>query len=88
VTSLTLSPWFCSAGSRLPLPLGSVFCPDWRNAMWDYEWLGYGLTITAPCGKDIFMQGEEASELHDRLEAMSPEEVQAELSEYDVLLDD
>jgi hypothetical protein len=56
--------------------------------MWDYDWLGYGLTITAPCGKDIFLQGEEASDLYDRLEAMSPEEVQMELSEYDVLLED
>jgi hypothetical protein len=56
--------------------------------MWDYDWLGYGLTITAPCGKDIFLQGEEASELCDRLEAMSADEVQVELSAYDVLLED
>lgn len=56
--------------------------------MWDYEWLGYGLTITAPCGKDIFLQGEEASELYDRLEEMTSEEVQLELSGYDVLLDE
>jgi hypothetical protein len=57
--------------------------------MWEYEWLGYGLTITAPCGKDFFMQGDEASELHDRLEACSTDqEVQDILCDYDVLLDD
>lgn len=57
--------------------------------MWSYEWLGYGMTVTAPCGKDFFMQGEEASELYDQLEACSTdEEVQAILSQYDVLLED
>ena len=58
-------------------------------AEWSYEWLGYGLTITAPCGKDFFLQGDEASELHDTLEACSTDqEVQDILSEYDVLLDE
>jgi len=80
--------WFCSAVRVLPAN-GSVFFPDWRNAMWEYEWLGYGLTITSPCGKDFFMQGDEASELHDRLEACSTDqEVQDILCDYDVLLDE
>lgn len=39
--------------------------PDHR---YDYEWHGYGMTITTPAGT-CFLQGEEASELHDRLEA-------------------
>ena len=57
--------------------------------MWEYDWLGYGLTITAPCGKDFFLQGEEASALHDELEACSTDqEVQDILSQYDVLLED
>ena len=56
--------------------------------MWSYEWLGYGLTITAPCGKDIFLQGDEASQLHDELEACeTDEQLQDMLGEYDVLFD-
>lgn len=50
--------------------------------------MGYGLTITAPCGKDIFLQGDEAGELYDQLEACeADEQVQAILGEYGVLLE-
>jgi hypothetical protein len=55
----------------------------------DYDWLGYGLRITWD-GGDLFMQGEEASELHDQLEACeTQEEVDLILSEYaDVIEED
>ena len=56
--------------------------------MWDYEWLGYGLVISSPDGKEIFLQGEEASQLHDELEECSYEEFQERLSEYSVLLEE
>lgn len=58
------------------------------SSEWSYEWLGYGLTITAPCGKDIFLQGDEASELYDQLEACeTDQQVQDILGEYGVLLE-
>lgn len=51
--------------------------------MYDYEWLGYGLEITTPAGT-CFLQGEEADELHDRLEAIESAEVlEAVLSDYE-----
>lgn len=57
--------------------------------MWYYEWLGYGLVIYSPDGKEIFLQGDEASQLHDELEACSSsDEFQNRLSEYSVLLED
>ena len=57
--------------------------------MWDYEWLGYGLVISSPDGKEIFLQGEEASQLHDELEACESDDVlQNALSEYSVLLEE
>ncbi len=33
----------------------------------DYNWLGYGLTLTCD-GQEVFLQGEEGCELHDQLE--------------------
>lgn len=56
--------------------------------MWDYDWLGYGLLLIAPCGQTVFLQGEDASQLHDELEALSSDEIQNLLSEYSVLLED
>lgn len=57
--------------------------------MWDYDWLGYGLLLIAPCGQTVFLQGEEASQLHDELEACESAEVlQYALSEYSVLLEE
>ena len=53
-----------------------------------YEWQGIGLKIVFPCGGDVFIQGEEGSELHDQLEACeNDEQVEAILSEYSVLLE-
>ena len=47
-----------------------------------YEWLGYGLEIETPNGS-IFLQGEEASELHDQLEAcQTDEEIELILCDY------
>lgn len=57
--------------------------------MWDYDWLGYGLTITSPCGKEFFLQGDEASELYDQLEACTTDkQTQAILSQYEVLCEE
>lgn len=51
--------------------------------MYDYDWLGYGLVITWP-GGSVFMQGDEASELYDQLEACTEDEqVQLLLSGYE-----
>ena len=56
--------------------------------MYEYEWLGYGLEITGPEGS-CFLQGDEASELHDQLEAITDDEtLQAVLSEYSVVMGD
>jgi hypothetical protein len=55
-----------------------------------YEWVGIGLLITDfETGRDVFLQGEEGSDLHDDLEDCETEElVQAILSEYSVLFED
>lgn len=39
----------------------------------DYDWLGYGLLLKFDNGT-VFLQGDEASELHDQLEACTTEE--------------
>ena len=39
----------------------------------DYDWLGYGLLLKFDHGT-VFLQGDEASELHDQLEACEDEE--------------
>ena len=50
--------------------------------MADYDWLGYGLLLKFDNGT-VFMQGDEASELHDQLEACGTgEEIDLLLSEY------
>lgn len=55
--------------------------------MYEYEWLGYGMTISGPEG-EVFMQGDEASELYDQLEAIEDDEVlQAVLSEYATVME-
>ena len=56
--------------------------------MYDYEWLGYGLVLKLG-GGEVFLQGEEASELHDQLEACGTEaELEALLGEYEVLCEE
>ena len=55
---------------------------------YDYNWQGYGLTLQFPNGKDAFLQGEEASELHDQLESCeTKEQVEMIISEYEVLVE-
>lgn len=39
----------------------------------DYDWLGYGLLLKFAHGT-VFLQGDEASELHDQLEACTTDE--------------
>ena len=54
-----------------------------------YEWLGYGIKLTLNEGRNIFLQGEEASAMHDALEGCeTDEEVEALVSEYSVLCED
>jgi hypothetical protein len=54
---------------------------------YSYEWLGYGLEITGPEGS-CFMQGDEASQLHDELEAIEDDEtLQIVLGEYSVVME-
>ena len=55
-----------------------------------YEWVGIGLLITDfETGRDVFIQGEEGSDLHDDLEDLETEElVQLLLSDYSVLFDE
>jgi hypothetical protein len=45
--------------------------------MWDYDWLGYGLLLRFGGGRSVFLQGEEASELYDELEACEDSETLA-----------
>ena len=50
---------------------------------YDYDWDKIGLTIFTPYG-DCYLQGEEADELYDELEAIeTDEQIVAILSEYD-----
>ena len=55
-----------------------------------YEWVGIGLLNTDfETGRDVFIQGEEGSDLHDDLEDLETEElVQLLLSDYSVLFDE
>jgi hypothetical protein len=51
---------------------------------YDYEWLGYALLLTCDHGEEgideRLVQGEEASELHDQLDASdNPEDI---ISDY------
>lgn len=41
--------------------------------MADYDWCGFGLTLTFDNGT-VWLQGDEASELYDELEACETEE--------------
>lgn len=51
--------------------------------MYGFDWLGYGLEITTPAGT-CFLQGDEANELHDQLEAVETDELLAAvLSQYE-----
>lgn len=43
--------------------------------MADYDWCGFGLTLTFDKGT-VWLQGDEASELYDELEACETEEQQ------------
>ena len=55
---------------------------------YSYEWLGYGLEISGPEGS-CFLQGDEASQLHDELEAIEDDEtLQLVLSEYVAVMGD
>jgi hypothetical protein len=48
----------------------------------DYDWLGYGLLLKFGNGT-VFLQGEEASELHDQLEACgTSEELELVMGDY------
>jgi hypothetical protein len=48
----------------------------------DYDWLGYGLLLKFDNGT-VFLQGEEASELHDQLEACgTSEELELVMGDY------
>lgn len=49
---------------------------------YDYEWDGVGLTITTPAG-EAYIQGEDASELHDKLEELSADQLEILLAEYE-----
>ncbi len=40
----------------------------------DYNWLGCGMTLTCD-GQEIFLQGDEASELYDELESIDNDEI-------------
>jgi hypothetical protein len=55
--------------------------------MLDYEWLGYGLLISDG-ERELFLQGEEASKLHDELEQLQGEDLERELSDYLDVLED
>ena len=55
--------------------------------MADYDWCGFGLTLTFDNGT-VWLQGEEASELYDELEACETEEQQQLLlGEYSVCVE-
>ena len=56
---------------------------------YEYEWVGIGLLITdIATGQDVFIQGEDGSELHDELWGCeTDEQVQVILSEYSVLFE-
>ncbi len=50
----------------------------------DWEYQGFGGTITAPDGRTCWLQGEEAVALEDQIEACeTSEQIEAILSEYD-----
>jgi len=53
-----------------------------KRSSYDYDWDGIGLTINTPCG-DVYIQGEEGSNLHDTLENSTQEEMEMILSEYE-----
>jgi len=56
--------------------------------MCDYDWLGYGLLLTFDHGT-VFMQGDEASELHDQLEACeSQEQIDLLIGDYAELVEE
>jgi hypothetical protein len=57
---------------------------------YEYEWVKNGLLITdIATGQDVFLQGEEGSDLHNKLEDCETEEqVQFLLSEYSVLFEE
>lgn len=53
------------------------------NTKYDYEWQKFGLLITTPLGT-CWLQGDEAGNLYDELEACeTDEQVQLLLSEYE-----
>ena len=55
---------------------------------YSYEWRWYWLEISGPEGSCI-LQGDEASQLHDELEAIEDDEtLQIVLSEYSVVMGD
>lgn len=54
----------------------------------DYDWLGYGLLLKFDHGT-VFLQGDEASELHDQLEACdSQEKIDLLLDQYSELAEE
>jgi hypothetical protein len=49
---------------------------------WDYD--GYGGTITFPDGRTVYLQGEDAADLDDQIEECeTDEQVEMVLSAYD-----
>jgi len=56
-------------------------------AKYSYNWLGYGLELIGPNGS-VFMQGDEANELYDELEACETDELVVLLvSAYDHVME-
>lgn len=52
--------------------------------MWDWNYKGFGGTITAPDGRTCWLQGEEAAALDDQVEAAeTSEQIETILSAYD-----
>jgi hypothetical protein len=57
--------------------------------MWDYDWLGYGLLLKFGGNRTVFMQGDEASDLHDELEKCeNSEELELLMSDYEELAEE
>ena len=56
---------------------------------YDYSEDRYGLTLHFPNGKTTFLQGDDASELQDQLEACeTQEQIDMIISEYEVLVEE
>jgi len=66
-----------------------MFLSNLMANRYDYNWLGYGLTLHFPDGGELFLQGDEASELFDILEACHTQaDIDMILSEYELAIED